>query len=210
MFITFEGIEGSGKTTQIHRIDEHLKRKGYDCMATREPGGTEIGQRIRAILLDPQSEHLDPMSELLLYMADRAQHLHEKVKPHITAGKIVLCDRYYDATIAYQGSARALGVDLIRDLHRVALGDFKPDLTLLLDLPPHRGLERAWCQIDNGDRTGNETRFEKEALAFHEKVRREYLKLVELEPQRIKIIDAAQAEDQVTQDILSVIFSFLE
>lgn len=210
MFITFEGIEGSGKTTQIHRVREHLEHKGYDCMATREPGGTEIGRRIRAILLDPASKGLNPMAELLLYMADRAQHLHEKVKPQLAGGMIVLCDRYYDATIAYQGSARALGVDLIRDLHRVALDDFKPDLTLLLDLPPQTGLERAWRQIDNGDRTGSETRFEKEALVFHDKVRRAYLKLAELEPQRIRTIDAARAQDRVTQDILGVIFSFLE
>ncbi len=129
---------------------------------TREPGGTRIGEKIRAILLDPESKDMDPLGELLLYAADRAQHIKELVNPFLSAGKTVLCDRFYDATVAYQGFARGLDIELINKLHEFILKDLKPDITFLLDLPPKVGLLRAWQQINNGTRTGIETRFEEE------------------------------------------------
>lgn len=205
MFITFEGIEGSGKTTQIERARTFLEGQGLSVVLTREPGGTAIGKKIRAILLDPASDRLDPTAELLLYFADRAQHLQEKVRPHLAKGATVLCDRYYDATLAYQGHARGLSMPLIEHLHQLVLDDFKPDLTFLLDLPPQVGLARAWRQIESGARTGNETRFETEALKFHESVRQGYLALASREPLRFRKIDASQKADDVWNQIRSVL-----
>jgi dTMP kinase len=210
MFITFEGIEGSGKTTQIERVYHYLKEQGRDIVMTREPGGTDIGQKIRAILLDPENQDLDPMAELLLYFADRAQHLNKKIKKQLAAGKSVLCDRYYDATLAYQGYARGLNIQTIEELHRLLFNDFKPDLTFLLDLPPQVGLDRAWSQLNSGARTGKEARFEAEALKFHESVRQGYLALARSEPQRFEIIDASQETDRVWKHILTVLSSTLK
>jgi dTMP kinase len=201
MFITFEGIEGSGKTTQICHAADFLERKGFSVRQTREPGGTEIGTRIRSILLDPESRMLSHMTELLLYTADRCQHLQQVVLPEIAAGKLVLCDRYFDATVAYQGTARGLDADLIRKLHQLVNDGFRPDLTLLLDLSPQTGLSRAWRQINNGDRNADETRFEKERLAFHRRVREGYLGLAAAEPDRFRIIDAEQDEETVCETI---------
>jgi len=155
MFITFEGIEGSGKTTQIKRVYAYFKEQGRDVVMTREPGGTDIGEKIRAILLDPESRHLDPMAELLLYFADRAQHLNEKVRKYLSEGRSVLCDRYYDATLAYQGYARGLNIQLIEHLHGLVFNDFKPDLTFLLDLPPQIGSCVAPNTQRRSDRKGN-------------------------------------------------------
>ncbi|MEE8432463.1 MAG: dTMP kinase [Candidatus Desulfatibia sp.] len=209
MFITLEGIEGSGKTTQVRHIVEFLQSKGHACVATREPGGTRIGKQIRALLLDPESSDMDPMTELLLYTADRAQHVKQFVLPLLSAGKTVLCDRYYDATVVYQGYARGLDIGLIRGLHKLILKDLKPDITILLDLPPDEGLARAWKQINSGTRTGIESRFEKETLAFHEKVRSGYLELARLEPERFRVIDASKSESQVRKEILGILSSEL-
>ncbi len=209
MFITLEGIEGSGKTTQVRHIVEFLQSKGHACVATREPGGTRIGKQIRALLLDPESSDMDPMTELLLYTADRAQHVQQCVLPLLSAGKAVLCDRYYDATVVYQGYARGLDIGLIRGLHKLILKDLKPDITILLDLPPEEGLARAWKQINSGTRTDIESRFEKETLAFHEKVRSGYLELARLEPERFRVIDASKSESQVRKEILSILSSDL-
>ena len=209
MFISFEGIEGSGKTTQIESVCDHLRQKGHGVVVTREPGGSNIGRQIRSILLDSKNKGLNPLSELLLYMADRAQHLDEIVKPGLSSGKVILCDRYYDATLAYQGYARGLDIDLITQLHDLAFAGYKPELTLLLDLAPKTGLERAWQQIENGQRTGTETRFEEEALSFHGRVREGYLALARLEPQRFKIIDASEPQERVKQEILAVLDSVI-
>jgi len=205
MFITLEGIEGSGKTTQIRHIADFLKRNGHDCVVTREPGGTAIGQKIRAILLDPESKDIAPLTELLLYTADRAQHIKELVSPSLSAGKTVLCDRYFDATVVYQGYARGVEVGLINRLHQLVLNGLKPDVTLLLDLPPEVGLSRAWKQINNGKRAGDETRFEEEMLSFHERVRAGYLELAHLEPERYRVIDASRSEGQVREEIVKVL-----
>lgn len=205
MFITFEGIEGSGKTTQLTHIADFLQKRGHDCIITREPGGTRIGEKIRAILLDPTSKGMAPLTELLLYEADRIQHVKELLEPSLAAGKTVLCDRHFDATVVYQGYARGLDIELIERLHRLLLAGLRPDITFLLDLPVETGLSRAWSQIDNGGRTERETRFEKEALSFHEKVRAGYLALARKEPERFRIIDAGRSVADVQEDILKVL-----
>ena len=207
MFITLEGIEGSGKTTQVRHMLEFLGSKGFACAATREPGGTAIGKKIRAILLDPESKDMEPLVELLLYTADRAQHVKEIVLPLLSAGKTVVCDRYYDATVVYQGFARGINIDLIHELHKSILKDLKPDITILLDLPSEIGLARAWKQIESGDRADLETRFEEETLAFHEKVRSGYLELARLEPERFRVVDASKNENQVRAEIINILSS---
>jgi dTMP kinase len=205
MFISFEGIDGSGKTTQINHTVKFLQNHRHNCVITREPGGTRIGEKIRAILLDPESKDMDPLTELLLYTADRAQHIKEFVSPFLSAGKTVLCDRFYDATVVYQGFARGLDIGLIDKLHNLLFENLKPDITILLDLPPEKGLSRAWKQIKNGDRENVETRFEKEKLSFHNKVRSGYLDLARLEPGRFRVIDASMDENQVRNEIIKIL-----
>jgi len=201
MFITFEGIEGSGKTSQIVKTAEFLRGMGYDCFITREPGGTKIGEKIRGILLDPDNRGLSPSAELLLYMADRVQHVKEIIEPLLLEGKTVLCDRFFDATLVYQGYARGLDIDLINSLHNLILKGLRPDITILLDLPVKTGLKRAWKEIDRGTRESVETRFEEEALAFHEKVRSGYLELARFEPDRFYTIDSGLSVAGVFEDI---------
>ena len=210
MFITLEGIEGSGKTTQIGRLVKFLEDREIDCITTRQPGGTLIGENIRSILLDPANSALEPMTELLLYMADRSQHIYELIRPCLQAGKTVICDRYFDATVVYQGFARGLNIELIQQLHQILFDDLKPDVTLLLDLTPQVGLQRAWQQLNNGQRSGLESRFEAETVAFHEKVRAGYLELARLEPGRFRIIDAAQSQDQVFAAMRKIVSSILD
>ena len=202
MLITLEGIEGSGKTTQIGYMAEYFRENGHDCVITKEPGGTGIGEKIRAILLNPGNHAMDPLAELLLYAADRAQHINEMITPMIAAGKVVICDRFHDSTTVYQGFARGLDMDLIRRLNRLVMGDLLPDMTVVLDLPPELGLKRAWKQIRNGSRDEAETRFENEKLQFHEKVRNGYLTLAKQEPERFVVVDAAEDPDRVRTAIM--------
>lgn len=201
MFITLEGIEGSGKTTQIQIIADWLKMAGCDFLTTREPGGTPIGGQIRSVLLHPQNSDLAPTAELLLYMADRVQHLETVVRPALAAGRVVVCDRYFDATLVYQGYARGLDREMIRQLHHLVCSGLTPDLTLLLDLDPEAGLARAWQRIDADAAHAEESRFEKERLAFHQRVRAGYLDLARREPMRFVIIDAAVDEQAVREQI---------
>jgi dTMP kinase len=210
MFITLEGIEGSGKTTQLRHIAAFLEKKGRKCILTREPGGTRIGEKIRSILLDPESLGISPHAELLLYIADRVQHVRELIAPALASGSTVLCDRYSDATLVYQGGGRGLDPDLIRRLHALVLGPLKPHLTLLLDLPPEIGLARAWKGIESGTRDGRETRFEQEALVFHRKVREGYLLLARSEPERFRVIDARESEERVRDAIFSALSDFFQ
>lgn len=205
MFITFEGIEGSGKTTQIRAAADWQKNRGIECLCTREPGSTVIGSKIRGILLDPENRELDHMAELLLYMADRAQHINTVIRPALRQGKTVLCDRYFDATFAYQGYARGLDRNLLKNLHHLLFDNLQPDLTLLLDLPAEIGLQRAWKQIHNGERITAESRFEEEKLAFHEKVRAGYLDMAQKEPNRFRIIDASLSPEQVREQIIAIL-----
>jgi dTMP kinase len=209
MFITLEGIEGAGKSSQLENIVAFFKGRGYPCVTTREPGGTAVGAQIRGILLDPENRDLDPRAELLLYVADRVQHIKTVIEPHLEERRVVLCDRFFDATLVYQGYARGLDTGLIRDLHRLVCNDLTPDLTLLFDLEPRVGLARAWRQIGNGGRTDLESRFELEALAFHEKVRSGYLELAHSNPRRFRIIDAAQDRDAVTRDVEAALGAYV-
>lgn len=203
MFITLEGIEGSGKTTQINHIAEFLNFWGIQYIITKEPGGTSIGEKIRAILLNPDHNRIDPLTELLLYSADRVQHIKEMVIPMIQKGKTIICDRFCDSTTVYQGFSRGLDINLINHLNQLVLCGLKPDVTFLLDLPAEAGLERAWKQIKSGHRPDAETRFEKEKLVFHEKVRKGYLELADMEPDRFVIIDASTDENRVKETILA-------
>lgn len=205
MFITFEGIEGSGKTTQIRHAADFLMAADQRCRITKEPGGTAIGRQIRSILLDPENRDIHSVTELLLYAADRNQHVQELIRPALADGQTVICDRFHDSTVVYQGYARSLDMGLIEDLHARLLADLRPDMTFVLDLDPAIGLKRAWQQVSQGDRTNRETRFENEALSFHQKVRAGYLELARREPARFIVVDAAQDEDAVKNFILTVL-----
>ncbi len=205
MFISFEGIEGSGKTTQVRRLESFLASCGYRCLLTREPGGTTIGEKIRAILLDPANKQICPQTELLLYIADRAQHVAEVIRPALADGLVVICDRFADASVVYQGMGRDLDADLVIRLHRLMLGHCVPDITFLLDLPVETGLGRAWKRIAAGPRDAADSRFEEETLAFHQRVRRGYLDLAHREPQRFVVIDASRDPDRVTSDIVAAV-----
>ncbi|MBI5895452.1 MAG: dTMP kinase [Desulfobacterales bacterium] len=208
MFITLEGIEGAGKTTQMPNIVAFIEARGYECATTREPGGTAVGVQIRKVLLDPSNRDMDAGTELLLYVADRVQHIRTVIQPHLMAGRVVVCDRFFDATLVYQGYARGLDKELIRGLHRLVCDDLRPDATLLFDLAPAVGLARAWREIDSGGRTSQETRFENETLAFHQKVRDGYLDLARRDPQRYRLIDAhgdAQQVSRAVQEVLTML-----
>jgi dTMP kinase len=210
MFITLEGIEGSGKSTQLSNIRRFLEKRDHDVLVTREPGGTAIGENIRAILLNPANRQIDPLAELFLYEADRVEHVRKIIVPALTAGRTVLCDRFYDATVVYQGYARGLDSELIRRIHRAILGTLKPDITILLDVSPEIGLARAWAQIENGGRTGDESRFEEEALTFHEKIRAGYQAIARSEPERFYVVDASQDPLAVQGEILTGLRRVLE
>lgn len=208
-FITFEGVEGSGKSTQIVRLADHLAARGIRNALTREPGGTLIGEQIRTLLLDPVNKALDPAAELLLYSASRAQHLSEIIRPALAAGVTVLCDRFSDATLAYQGYGRGLDIEMIRSLDLIVTAGTRPDLTLLFDIDAARGIERARGR-NNSRGLENEARFENEELAFHERVRRGYLSLVEREPDRIRIVDASGSPEAVQEQVGKIIDEILQ
>jgi dTMP kinase len=193
-FVTFEGIEGSGKTTQIQLLSTHLEERGVDHVLTREPGGTTIGDHVRRLVLDP-AVPMTPACELLLYAAARAQHLEQVIRPALADGRVVLCDRFTDATLAYQGYGRGLPIDLIGKLHALEALALRPDLTLLFDLEPAAALERA--RRRDISKTVDESRFEALGLEFHERVRAGYLELARRDPERIVLIDARGAAAEV-------------
>ncbi|MDP8225380.1 MAG: dTMP kinase [Candidatus Lernaella stagnicola] len=197
MFITFEGPEGSGKTTQIERAAAYLAKRGIAVTRTREPGGTEIADQIRDVLLRADNHDLVPVAELFLYFASRAQHVAEKIRPALQAGHVVLCDRYADSTLAYQGFARGLDIDLIHLLNDIATENLDPDLTLLFDLPVDVGIARARARAERFQPEAREDRFEQEELAFHEKLRRGFLQLAGQHPERYRVIDAARDVEEV-------------
>ena len=201
-FITFEGIEGCGKTTQIKLLAEQLGALGHEVVLTREPGGTQIGERVRAVLLDSSHAGMAPVAELLLYGAARNQHVREVIRPALERGAIVLCDRYADATTAYQGAARAIDPEIIQSVHRIATEGVWPDLTLLFDMPAESGLSRARARNREDGTQGREDRFEQEALDFHERVRAGYLAIARAEPDRVSIIDATRGIEEIRRDIL--------
>jgi dTMP kinase len=201
LFITFEGIEGCGKTTQIGHLTSFFKKARRPFLLTREPGGTEVGGKIREILLSSDNSGLEPMAELFLYVADRIQHYRQVILPALRQGKVVLCDRFADATTVYQGFGRGLDLAWIEEIHSRALENAKPDLTFLLDLPVEVGLKRAWKRLKK-DQTG-EDRFEKEALDFHRRIREGYLTLARKEPSRIIVLDGMKDEQTLHGEIVS-------
>ncbi len=208
LLITFEGIEGCGKSTQLRLAAEWLTEKGIDFFCTREPGGTQIGSEIRKILLSQNTVALAPISEALLYMADRFQHIAEIIKPRLSEGQLVLCDRYHDSTVAYQGYARGIPLDLLEQIWK-GTGIYRdPDLTLLFDLDPETGIRRSMqkLQVLNLD----ESRFERESLEFHSKVRNGFLALSKLNPERFEILDANDSIEEVHQATVLILQRRLE
>ncbi|MFZ5997610.1 MAG: dTMP kinase [Nitrospirota bacterium] len=202
IFLSFEGIEGSGKTTQAKLLSDRLSEDGYEVVLTQEPGGTVISNRIREILLLPEHKGMSSMTELLLYNAARVQHLSEKILPSINEGKVVITDRFTDSTIAYQGYARGIDLTLITSLDIVATGGMRPDLTILFDLDVETGLKRN-RGINKVDR------FELEKVEFHKKVREGYLRIAEQEPQRVKVVDASLSSDEVKEQVWKIVKSKL-
>ncbi len=203
VFITFEGIEGSGKSTQIVLLANYLAAHGKAVALTREPGGTAIGDQVRKILLDPANTALNPKAELLLYAAARAQHLEELIRPELRAGKVVLCDRFSDATLAYQGYGRKLDLEMIRALDRIVTSGARPDLTILLDINAAAGLARARGRNSSRGLEA-EARFENEDIAFHERVRQGYLALAEQEPGRFRVVAASPTPDEIQNNIRKI------
>ena len=204
MFITLEGPEGSGKTTAVEAAVKALEEKGYQIVRTREPGGTPIAEQIRNVILDKANTNMDPRTEALLYAASRRQHLVEKVWPALKEGKIVICDRYLDSSLAYQGGARGLGVDNILNVNLFATENTFPDLTLLFDITPEEGLRRISA---NANREVN--RLDLEKLDFHHKVRDTFLSLAKRYPERFVIIDASKSREEVAKATLDAIMSRL-
>lgn len=204
MFISLEGPEGSGKTTQSHLLAEWLRRQGQIVVVAREPGGTPIGDRVRAVLHDPANIEMSPWTEVFLYSASRAQLVVQVVRPALAAGKTVVCDRYADSTLAYQGYGRGLDLTTLREINRLATGGLTPDLTLLLDIRPDEGLARRLLGA------GEWNRLDQETLEFHRRVREGYLELVSLEPDRWAVVDAARAVQEVQAQIRSVLQTRLD
>lgn len=201
-FITFEGIEGCGKTTQIRLLGEHLQSSGYRVISTREPGGCPIADKIRAILLDADNSAMSPLSELLLYSAARAQHVAEVIIPALEDGCVVLCDRFTDATVAYQSAGRGIEAGIIQTLNSLACNTVNPELTVLLDCDVETGLGRARARIESvaGPR---EERFELESLEFHQRVRNSYLHLASQQPHRFLRIPAGGSVEEVSALIIN-------
>lgn len=205
MFVTFEGIEGSGKSTALRMLADHLQALGHDPVRTREPGGSALGRSLRPILLDARTRGLSSRAELYLFLADRAQHVAEVIRPALEAGQTVLCDRYADSTLAYQGYGRGHDVERLARVNEQATAGLAPDLTLLLDLPVALGLERAGERNREEGTMVSEGRFDAESLDFHERVRAGYLALAVAEPERIAIIDACRPPDEVLLQCLSAL-----
>jgi dTMP kinase len=206
-FITFEGIEGSGKTTQLLRLLDYLRERGYQAVATREPGGCPISDAIRSLLLAPENDSMMARTELLLYSASRAQHVAEFIRPALAEGKIVLCDRFADATSVYQGAGRGLDMTMLATISDFAADGLSPDLTLLLDYPVESGLQRARLRNHSGHLEA-EGRFEYETLAFHQRVRQGYLDLAASQ-ERVCIIEATGDEDMVAERVNIAVDQFL-
>lgn len=205
LFITIEGAEGSGKTTVAKQITEKLQKEGYKVVYTREPGGVEIAEKIRDIILDVNNTKLDPRSEALLYAASRRQHLVEKVEPALEQGYVVICDRFLDSSLAYQGHARNLGIDEVFEINMFAINKRLPDATILLDIDPQEGLKR----IAN-NRSGEINRLDLEQLSFHQKVHEGYEILKTKYAKRFIIVDGNQSKEKVFQDVYNIVLKKIE
>jgi len=208
-FITFEGLDGTGKSTQMRKLAGALRQAGHKVVETREPGGTGTGEKIRKVLLDSGTSGLDPKAEMALMFASRAQHIAEVIEPGLAGGAIVLCDRFTDSTEAYQGSGRKLGSGPVLALHEVLCGGLQPDLTLLLDSNPHTSLSRARrrneLEAKSSNRGHDENRFERETRAFFARVREGFAAIAAREPGRVQVIDARGTPGQTHQKILEIV-----
>ncbi len=205
-FITFEGIDGSGKSTQMRMLANELRVRGFSVLPTMEPGGTPLGRRLREAFLETE-ENVAPLAELLLFAADRAQHVNFLVKPALTEGKIVLSDRYADATTAYQGAGRGFSESIVNQVIELATGGLKPDLTLFFDLP----IDKAALRTGNRSGAGEQkNRMDKETSAFYARVREGYLKIAADEPERFRIVDAEGSTDQVQMRVVEIVKQFLD
>src|SRR6266853_1534061 len=208
-FITFEGLDGTGKSTQLRKLAIVLRAAGFKVIETREPGGTSTGEKIRRVLLDSSTDGLSPLAEMALMFASRAQHIAEVIQPALEQGSIVLCDRFTDSTEAYQGSGRRLGSESVLELHRVLCGDLQPDLTILLDSDAASSLGRARRRNQRASRSrsgghGDENRFEQETRTFFARVREGYLAIAAREPQRVVLVDASATPSQTHSQIIEV------
>jgi dTMP kinase len=208
-FITFEGIEGSGKSTQMRLVARYLKERNIPLLITREPSGTDIGRKIGDILFNREHYYMCAEAEVFLFCAARAQHVREMIMPAINQNKVVLCDRFSDATYAYQGAARGLNPEFIKLINDYSSMSLKPDLTLLFDLPVETGLKRATDRDNLLKDSSSSDRFEKESLNFHNKVREGYLDILKNEPARVRLIDAARDIDTIQQEVLRHIVEFI-
>ncbi|MFH2011832.1 MAG: dTMP kinase [Pseudomonadota bacterium] len=206
MFITFEGIEGCGKTTQINLIGSLLDAKGIPYIITREPGGTQIGEGIRRILLSSKNNDMSFITELFLYLASRAQHIKEVIEPALVSNKTVLCDRFSDATVAYQVYARGIDLKLVKELNRIATSGVNPDITVLIDCPVEVGLARAMKRIHSEISQKGQDRFEREEKNFHKKVREGYLKVAEENSERIIVVDGTKDIKIIHHEICETLF----
>ncbi len=209
-FITFEGLDGCGKSTQMEKLAAVLRNEGLPVVSTREPGGTLTGEKIRGVLLDSATAGLSPFAELALMFASRTQHIKEVIQPALANGSIVLCDRFTDSSEAYQGGGRKLGSGPVLDLHRVLCGDLQPDLTILMDSEVAASVERARRRnkskvSENGNTQGDENRFEQESRAFFGRVRNAYLAIAEREPKRVVVVDARGPADQTHAKIVELV-----
>ncbi len=209
MFITFEGMEGSGKSTALNRVQQALLDEGRGVLLTREPGGSRLGRTLRSILLDLSNDDIVPEAELFLYLADRAQHVGQVIRPALAEGVVVLSDRYADSTVVYQGYGRGLDPERLRELNDMAVGGLWPDLTLVFDLPPEEGLRRAMTRNLREGTSVSEGRFEAEHLAFHARVREGYLTWAALHPARFRVVDATRTPDEVFEDVMRAVRSAL-
>jgi len=210
-FITFEGLDGTGKSTQMRKLAEVLRSAGHKVIETREPGGTPTGEKIRRLLLDSGTSGLSPMAEMALMFASRAQHIAEVIEPGLAAGNIVLCDRFTDSTEAYQGSGRKLGSRAVLELHRVLCGDLQPDLTILMDSNPHASVNRARRRnkrdSKTAGRTHDENRFEQETRSFFGRVREGYMAIARREASRVILVDASGTPGQTHAKIVEIVSS---
>jgi len=197
MFITFEGIEGTGKTTQITRVKEYFEAQGREVFLTLEPGGSRIGKELRKMLLHVDSKDIAPTAELFLYLADRAQHIAQVIRPELEAGRVVLCDRFADSTVVYQGYGRGLDTSVLQQLNEVAVDGLWPDLTVLLDIDPEIGLKRATLRNLEEGKAKEEGRFEAEHISFHNRIREGYLTWAAINHKRIKVANADGTPDEV-------------
>ena len=208
IFITFEGMDGSGKTTQMHRLAARLRALGRTVLETLEPGGPPVAQKIRRILLDSANQELGPTTEILLYFASRAQNVDEWINPALARGEIVLSDRFTDSSLAYQGVGRNLGIDTVQALERIACRGLKPDLTILVDVDAGASLARARARNEAAPHC--ETRMDDQALEFHLKVHEAYHALVAAEPERVRLVDGRRGIDEIEQDVWAIVSAHLE